>query len=886
MMEPNSIGLICTFTHSGASHDVTDNKMTPKNIITTAGRENIQIIAITDHNEISNVAAAVSFGDENGILVVPGVELSTSAGHLLSYLPSVQDLQTFHGRLDIVERDTQKSRCQTSMYECLELLDQFGGFGILAHVDSDGGLERVLPGASPHKLDVLCHSALIGIEVKSANSDISYSPPDPDVTRAEIGKKRIDILELGANQYLARVLFSDSHTLKSLGRNAAGNKRVTRIKLDKPTFAAIRIALQDADARIRLEDQVPKSIPRILGLSMRGGFLDGQSVRFSRNLNCVIGGRGTGKSATFEAVRCLSAAGSDNPIVDSEVWPDDLRLYWEDAASGRHSLQRIIGENISNLDDPEFGRTSFAIDCYGQGDTTKLSQKAQSDPYALLNYLDRFIDFNEAIQEEETIRELLLDNQTEVEEAQLKVGEIPSYKRALKDAQNQLKVLQEAKASEVITLQRQLFKEREIRSQIAKEWGEISEALEREYAKSRLSELQNIAEPDEMTLGSDELKAIMGSASDLSKDIEEQDEELEAKVKEIKTTIVEKLHAWTAKETKALQEIEDKRRDLEAQGVKLDMRFIQKLAKDEASYKRDLNVLIRWEKQLQILMRERKKLLTKRWAARQKISTKRDAYGLSASNTLEDALSDLHVSLKFSSNALSPDGTEIIKKAMDWRTSQVPRAELLIQKITIPRLLKIIENKDKDEIRQLSYPDGIKPFGIKEANDIIGKLSEQSTKFQLERVEIHDLPRLRVTKTLPDPVKKKPEYITRDFDRLSLGQQQSILLSLLLSSDGNDPLIIDQPEDNLDGEFIYSTLIPVLRRAKERRQIIVVTHNANIAVLGDAEQIIVMKSFDDRGLVHKTGSIDNPKANLLACEILEGAKEAFLRRARIYGLLQ
>jgi DNA repair ATPase RecN len=79
--------------------------------------------------------------------------------------------------------------------------------------------------------------------------------------------------------------------------------------------------------------------------------------------------------------------------------------------------------------------------------------------------------------------------------------------------------------------------------------------------------------------------------------------------------------------------------------------------------------------------------------------------------------------------------------------------------------------------------------------------------------------------------------------------------------------------------------VPALRRAKERRQIIVVTHNPNIAVLGDAEQIIVMKSFNDSGIIVATGSIDDPATREFACNILEGAKAAFVRRAEIYGVL-
>ena len=149
---------------------------------------------------------------------------------------------------------------------------------------------------------------------------------------------------------------------------------------------------------------------------------------------------------------------------------------------------------------------------------------------------------------------------------------------------------------------------------------------------------------------------------------------------------------------------------------------------------------------------------------------------------------------------------------------------------------------------------------------------------------MHDLPRLTVTKSIVTP-DGKTQHITRDFSRLSLGQQQSVLLALMLSSTSNAPLIIDQPEDNLDGEFIYHSLVPVLRLAKERRQIIIVTHNANIAVLGDAEQIIVLKSTSEKATILSRGSIDDPTTRELACTILEGAREAFHRRAMIYGVV-
>jgi hypothetical protein len=75
-----------------------------------------------------------------------------------------------------------------------------------------------------------------------------------------------------------------------------------------------------------------------------------------------------------------------------------------------------------------------------------------------------------------------------------------------------------------------------------------------------------------------------------------------------------------------------------------------------------------------------------------------------------------------------------------------------------------------------------------------------------------------------------------------------------------------------------------LRQAKERRQIIVVTHNANIAVLGDAEQIIALKSTSDKSSIVASGSIDDAVTRKACCQILEGSEEAFKRRARIYGV--
>ncbi len=219
---------------------------------------------------------------------------------------------------------------------------------------------------------------------------------------------------------------------------------------------------------------------------------------------------------------------------------------------------------------------------------------------------------------------------------------------------------------------------------------------------------------------------------------------------------------------------------------------------------------------------------------------------------------------------------------MGWRTNQQVRAQWLVRDLTVPELLKAIASQAIKPLVDLKTPEGTPAFGTDEAAGIVKRLSDSLTVRLLERTKLHDLPRLMVTRAIPgtDGI---PRRVTREFSKLSLGQQQSVLLALILSSDATKPLVIDQPEDNLDGEFIYATLVPILRRAKERRQVIVVTHNANVAVLGDAEQIFVLKAFNDRGEIVDSGSIDNATTQDAACNILEGAREAFSRRAKVYG---
>ncbi|MDA8146609.1 MAG: hypothetical protein M0Z27_11195 [Thermaerobacter sp.] len=126
-------------------------------------------------------------------------------------------------------------------------------------------------------------------------------------------------------------------------------------------------------------------------------------------------------------------------------------------------------------------------------------------------------------------------------------------------------------------------------------------------------------------------------------------------------------------------------------------------------------------------------------------------------------------------------------------------------------------------------------------------------------------------------------------ERLSTGQKATaILLLLLLESDA--PLVVDQPEDDLDNRFITEGVVPKMREEKRRRQFVFATHNANVPVLGDAELIIGLSALGEAGQEGAArmpkdhmGSIDVPSVRELVEEVLEGGREAFEMRRRKYG---
>ena len=214
-----------------------------------------------------------------------------------------------------------------------------------------------------------------------------------------------------------------------------------------------------------------------------------------------------------------------------------------------------------------------------------------------------------------------------------------------------------------------------VRLEVARRLTAIDAGLDSLSPKEAIDELAALAADEPLKVGADEFSAIVAGGREFEAKATAAQGQAKADFRVFQEKAQENITSWKTKETVVLKEIDDRRKALEAQHIRLDMAYIQKLAKDEARYKQIVANLKTWMPHLGGLKRNRKAASKRRWAAREQIATIRDAYARDASETLKSALSDLIVSVKFVRSAYSPDAERQIIETMGWRTTQVPESD-------------------------------------------------------------------------------------------------------------------------------------------------------------------------------------------------------------------
>ena len=867
----------------GGSHDVKDSTMTVEAIVDAAVSMGIRILAITDHNTDVNVDKSIAYSQKytGQILVLPGVEITTANGHLLVYFAPHQaaNIRNLLAKINIIGNlGDQQSHTTRSMADVLKESELLGGVCIAGHIDRPKtGFETLAAGYPNWKRDIILSPGLYGLEFDNPPNLVRYSDSDEPTSdgaeRRKLMRAREKIPQIMGRSGLARVQGSDAHSMNdfTLGR---GSKILTRFKLNELSFDAFRTALTDAEARVRAVATIPRALPRILGMQVTGGFLDGETYHFSDNLNCFIGGRGTGKTSALQTLSY--ALGINDGMASHDNCPGTVIVYCEDANGVRYRYERLRGADpiVKAKEEGDISDVpvdAFRVEYYSQGELAEVAKDPLKNPILLQQFLDRHLLLSDLLGRESQLVSALNQNSAQLIPLEGSAAQLPGKKKSHDEINKKLAIAEEGKLKDIASAQTRLANEKSLSKSLAEIQAEYSVGITLADALRDYKAFETNAAP---LTGNASCNAALAK---IKTAIDEVNAFLEAKEKEIKprlgvgakqieNALAELKQAHIQMETQLNLKITE----LQKKGLSGNIAELQALLNQKAALEREINKINAQGFQLKRLGQDRQIYLQELEAGRKSIMERRKAQLVSINTNLAATIQDYTVFLRYETTGIIEEFKGFILEKMQGTHFQEITAQQLCERITPAALAKLVLQQDADLIHAACAIDE------EWAQVLCEKLCYYEHLHALEVMWKPPCPVITVrTKTLP--AKEIP------VNQLSDGQKHTILLTIAMLAESNIPLVIDQPEDDLDNAFIFDAVVKTLRSIKERRQVILVTHNANIAVLGDAELLLPMKRSGDGGAAFDTGSIDKTETKQAALKILEGGDLAFRRRKEIYG---
>jgi hypothetical protein len=853
----------------GVSCDVTDQTMTPEAIVDSAARQGLSVIAITDHNSNVNAQSGIDYAQNNcagKVLVLPGVEVTTAHGHLLVYFAPdrTADLAKFLSRLDLIgEMGADNTRTAKSMTDTIAEAERLGGICIAAHIDREKtGFEAFAPGFQNWKKDIITSPGLYGLECDAVDALLWYSEHDEagsaGVERKKIFTSRQLVRGLSARHHLAHVQGSDAHSMRQF-EHQDPSKPWTRIKLAELSFNTLRVALVDPTARVRACASVPRSIPRVCGVAITGGFLHEETIHFSDNLNCLIGGRGTGKSTAIRAI--AYAFGLNDEFGDYDNCPDSITVFCEDANGILYRYVRTRGGDVEVKAKEDRSITdvpidAFRIEYFGQGELAKVAEDPLKHPGLFQEFLDRHTNLRDLLETEESLVTSLRENAGRLNPLETSFAQLTAKKESLAETEKKLKIAEEGNLREVVGTQSKLAAEKAIRESI--------QAIAAEYTTGwTLSGIQRdfdqiVAPAGACKEDEDSKKTMAAIKAALLKNnaaVKQKELELATLLRSCAQELTRLAGYLKVSHQRMSGEVATRLADLKARGLATDIPGLESLLRQKTSVAKEIAAVEQRTDQRKQCRDQRTKLRTDLKAVREDMTARRKAQLKAVNANLGGTIRDYTIFVKYDDAGITADFESFLQEKMQGTYLQDNLIENLCSRITPSELADLVLERNHGKIATTAK------ISTEWAEKIVDRLCYWNILFELQVLGKQPKPTITV-RTKSTPPREIPVL------QLSDGQRHTILLTIAMLAESNVPLVIDQPEDDLDNAFIFSSIVTTLRAIKERRQVILVTHNANIAVLGDSELILPMHREKDCGKIKNRGSIDTEATKRCVLDIL------------------
>lgn len=706
----------------------------------------------------------------------------------------------------------------------------------------------------------------------------------------------------------AHVMSSDAKSLQDVGGAPKANSlgyRYTWIKMSQPSIESLRQAFLDNESRIHLPSvglesspSVRQTHPRILSLKVSNlAFLQDQEVVFSPNLNCIIGGRGAGKSTVLECIRFILDRTEDDDLskearakllrIRKTFTPSTtLTLKWQPVPGAVDEI--VLRPQVAQLEDLDEDAWEFV----GRALADARAALAQI-PIQIFSQ-GQLSDITSAWGTERNRLRPVVDARCAADLARLK-DKADDLKRQLLEwfaSQDRVKTAQ----TELTQAQQQkteLDRQWTARSEVQAEAEAYNAAL---AARSYLNELET--QLDEavgaLRLGlpdSVDLSAPDGSERwPYGQWFAELAAQLSEAQKAVRKDIERAMETFVATTRAALRTSEQRKQVDEA--ILFAERAFLEACKARGLQPQDVSRLQEIDRQRQILARtiqEKQRLIAGYDGLDQKVTqgllelaqnwrTQHNARN-EVINRINKKIPHLQLTTRFMADKhefaeqwkkLAPkDGRTRLGRAWDQLGDSVLAGYLASSS------QETLWGWFRDWVRGAAV-DVLRSFE-EHRSDLKSHLTANLSVWRdVRTTSISDL---------VDLVLYRGENNERvgsvQSGDLSEGQRNTAVLTLLLA-EGDGPIVIDQPEDDVDSSFLYEELVPVLRTVKGDRQLIVATHNANIPVNADAELIYALQAKGGRGQLRAEGGLDRRAVVDAVLDIMEGSEDAFRKRSQKY----
>jgi ABC-type lipoprotein export system ATPase subunit len=830
----------------------------------------VRVVGMADHGSVASIDAARAVLEPAGIVVFPGFEIaSNDKVHFVCLFAegtTTPQLDRYLGQLGALDETAGTRPSTLSAEHLVDKVGELGGFTYAAHCTSDSGLLKL------RQSHVWQLPRLRAAQIPGSVDDLKGV--EDDFYRRVI---RNQDAAYRREQPMAMINAKDVAKPEDLTQPGA----TCWIKMTRPTFEAFKLAFLDPESRVRLAAQQPEQPPSAVHrIRVSGGYLDGVDAQLSGHLDTVIGGRGTGKSTLIECLRYVL----DQPPKGQQARKQHLEIVKENLSNARveveltsyaqhgkrYTVSRRHGEAPIVRDDQ--GQVSTLhprdllpqLDIYGQNEIYELAQ----DESSRLKLLERFLPRDaQSTQQLELIRRRLEENAKQLVTALEDADQVRAQINRLPKLQEQLQGYDALGLKEKLARVPLLERERQIDTRAQEELERVSVALA--SLEDALPDLAFLSDKalDGLPHAAHllQLRTVLEGLHGVMSALVAQGRVLWA---QSDTALSAARLPWREAQAAAQGEIDAALRSLPAAAGRTGQQI-------GAEYQR-----------LQQEIERIRPLATRASTFEHLIATlEQDRRNLLAQ------LSDIgHEGLQ---------GLEKAVKSLNRRLAGQLRIEVLPygERSALKRFLLDAKLEGVGE-KRLAWIDEVPQFSAQElARGIRGGKAILEIEWGLTPLVAEALTKLPASRLLAMEALEQPHRINielnvahagepqfRPLNRLSTGQQCTTILHLLLL-DNRDPLVMDQPEDNLDNAFIAERIVRELRAAKTQRQFIFATHNANIPVFGDAEWIGVFTASDGQGVLaaENQGSIDVPLVREEVAKILEGGKDAFMQRKAKYN---